>query len=253
MGVQRPLRERLNNWSPSLGFAWDPQGDGKTSVRANFRVAYDRINTQVISSQIYNTIPGVSLGAVNQAFGLSGGAGGTGGRIRDGSVGDSARGHEAGRADAAGGIRGRRNHHHRPGLRVPDDQHVAVRHPARDRPEHRRRRGLHRARASHLFGAYNINQVDIFRNGFLDAYRVVAAGGDSALMNQLFGPDSRRQANETGSQFVRRQFAAQIALNSVAAIAADAASRVESGTPLLQRAGLARPSSAPSRSSRRST
>jgi hypothetical protein len=30
-----------NNWSPSIGFAWDPIGDGKTSIRSNYRLAYD--------------------------------------------------------------------------------------------------------------------------------------------------------------------------------------------------------------------
>ena len=87
-------------------------------------------------------------------------------------------------------------------------------------------------RASHLFGAYNINQAEIYRNGFLDAYNVVARGGESALINQLFGPDSRRQAGESGSQFVRRQFATEVQRNSVAAIAADAAGRLEAGVPV---------------------
>ncbi|MFN7621696.1 MAG: TonB-dependent receptor domain-containing protein, partial [Acidobacteriota bacterium] len=73
----------LNNWSPSIGFAWDPWGDGKTSVRANYRLAYDRINTQVISSQIYNTIPGVTLGVVDVAPQFNG-PNGTNRRIRDG-------------------------------------------------------------------------------------------------------------------------------------------------------------------------
>jgi hypothetical protein len=40
-------------------------------------------------------------------------------------------------------------------------------------------------RAEHLFGAYDVNQAEIFDNGFLDAFNVVKAGGESALMNQL--------------------------------------------------------------------
>ena len=40
-------------------------------------------------------------------------------------------------------------------------------------------------RAENLFGAYNANQVKFHDNGFLEAFNVVKAGGDSALMNQL--------------------------------------------------------------------
>lgn len=33
---------QLTNFAPSLGLAWDPFGDGKTAIRAAYRVAYDR-------------------------------------------------------------------------------------------------------------------------------------------------------------------------------------------------------------------
>ena len=32
---------KLNQWSPRIGIAWDPKGDGKTSVRAGFGIFYD--------------------------------------------------------------------------------------------------------------------------------------------------------------------------------------------------------------------
>ena len=32
-----------NNFAPSVGLAWDPHGNGKTSIRANYRLAYQRL------------------------------------------------------------------------------------------------------------------------------------------------------------------------------------------------------------------
>lgn len=231
----------INNWSPSLGFAWDPKGDGKTAIRGNYRVAYDRINTFVLSSAIYNNIPGVTLGVVDQAFGVAGGPGGTGGRIRDGIPSIAP-----------------------PSTVIPQQQlqpapfgvgAITVVDPDFRAPLTNQwglsiQRDVWKSvvvdvsyigrRASGLFGAYNVNQVDIFRNGFLDEYKrlVADANYQSPLFNQLFGPDTRRTANETGSNFVRRQFATQITNNSVAAIAADAANRVQAGRPLMELAGL---------------
>jgi hypothetical protein len=38
-----------NNFAPSVGLAWDPKGDGKTSVRANYRLAYQRLITWALN------------------------------------------------------------------------------------------------------------------------------------------------------------------------------------------------------------
>ena len=38
-----------NNFSPSIGFVWDPTGSNKTSISANFRVAHDRHMISVYS------------------------------------------------------------------------------------------------------------------------------------------------------------------------------------------------------------
>jgi hypothetical protein len=38
-----------NNFAPSVGIAWDPKGDGKTSVRANYRLAYQRLVTWALN------------------------------------------------------------------------------------------------------------------------------------------------------------------------------------------------------------
>ncbi|MGH9934659.1 MAG: hypothetical protein ACREAM_00340, partial [Blastocatellia bacterium] len=240
--VNRDIYESdLNNWSPSIGLAWDPWGDGKTSVRANYRLASDRINTFVLSSAIYNTIPGVTLGVVNTEFGQTGGPGRTGGRIRDGVPSLAP-----------------------PSTVIPNAQlqpapfgsgTITVVDPDFQSPLTSQwslniQRDLGKnllvdvsyigRKASHLFGAYNIGQVDIFNNGFLSEYNKLTASASyqSPLFNQLFGPDSRRVGAETGSDFVRRQFAGAIALNGVAAIATDAANRIQGGRSLLEIAGL---------------
>jgi hypothetical protein len=38
-----------NNFAPSAGVAWDPKGNGKTSVRANYRLAYQRLITWALN------------------------------------------------------------------------------------------------------------------------------------------------------------------------------------------------------------
>ena len=43
-----------NNWSPRLGFAWDPFGDGKTSVRGGYSVGYDRLFFNITSNIRFN-------------------------------------------------------------------------------------------------------------------------------------------------------------------------------------------------------
>jgi Carboxypeptidase regulatory-like domain len=231
----------LNNWSPSVGLAWDPRGDGKTSIRANYRLAYDRINTFLLSNAIYNTIPGVTFGAVNTGFGISGGPDGVGGRIRDGIPAPLPPAGSNPTSQLQPAPFGSGN------ITVIDP---AFRSPVTNQWQLDIQREIGRnivvevayigRRASSLFGAYNINQVDIFNNGFLGEFNKLAAdsGYRSSLFDQLFAPDTRRRADESGSAFVRRQFATEIANSNVAAIAADAAGRIQGGRSLLELAAL---------------
>ena len=68
----------FDNFGPSIGAAWDPKGDSRSVVRANYRLGYDRINTFPLSALVFQSIPGITTGVANIAFGTSGA------RLRDG-------------------------------------------------------------------------------------------------------------------------------------------------------------------------
>lgn len=229
----------FKNIEPSIGFAWDPFRTGKTSVRANYRLAADRINTFVLSSQIFNSVPGLTLGVQNLAFGQNGGPGGTAGRFRDNLP---AVAPPAGivpelltqpAAFGTTGITAVDPAFHAPHTNMwqLSVQREAWRGIVIDIAYI----GRH---ATGLLGAYDVNQVDYRNNGFLDAFQIVQSGGQSALMNRIYSGDSRLKGTETGSELVRRLFPNPVKNGSVASVANDAATRNENGRSLLDLAGL---------------
>ena len=220
-----------NNFAPSIGVAWDPRGDQQSVIRGNYRMAYDRINTFVLSSNIFQSIPGITTGVSNTSFGQAGG------RLRDGvpNLQPTVSPEDFLQPPAVG----------TGSIRVVDPEFQT---PITHGWAISYQRALFKnslfeiayvgRRAEHLFGAYDANQVEIFDNGFVDAFKIVQAGGESELMNQLVAPDSRRRAGESGSEMVRRLFASTLELNSVAALADSLGSRVQGGQTLPQLAGL---------------
>lgn len=220
-----------NNFAPSVGVAWDPTNNGRDVVRANYRMAFDRINTFLLSSAIFQSIPGITTSVVNTSFGQAGG------RLRSGLPSLAPTILPAGLLQpppASSSLITVMD----PEFQTPITHGWAISYQR----ELFRQTLLEVAyigrRGEHLFGAYNVNQAEYRSNGFLDAFNIVKAGGESPLMNQLLAPDTRRNAGETGSQMVRRLFSSNLDLNSVAALAASLGSRIQSGQTLPELAGL---------------
>jgi len=229
-----------NNFAPSIGFAWDPFSDGKTAIRANYRLAYDRTNTFVISSSIYQSVPGLTQSVLNQSFGQGGG------RLRQGlPVLSAPTGVTPEQLRQAAPVSARGITTIDPSFSSPESHQWGL--------SAQREVGWNTVvelnyigrRAHNLYGGYDVNQVDIFARdprfgeNFLEGFNTVRAGGDSPLINALLLRDTRRGTptapNETGSQMARRLFASPLSLGSAAGLAASIGQRVQSGaSPFVQ-------------------
>jgi len=220
----------VNNFGPSIGAAWDPKGDGKSALRANYRIAYDRINTFLLSSAIFQSIPGLTTGVVNTAFGQAGG------RLRDGlpalqpTVSPRDFLQPATSSNSARVVD--------PEFQSPLTHGWAISYQREVWNKTMLEVAYVGRNAQHLFGAYNVNQAEYVNNGFLAAFNAAKSGGESALLDRLLGPDTRRNAGESGAAMVRRLFASNLSLNSVAATAASIGQRIQNGRTLPELAGL---------------
>lgn len=220
----------LNNFGPSVGFAWDPFGTGKTSIRSNFRIAFDRIPTFLFASTIFPNMPGETVGVSDQTYGQAGGRLAGMPAIAPPST--------------SPGVLAQPVPYSNNSITVVDPNFRSAvtnqwsfsiqREVARNtivEVSYFGRRGYG------LMGAYNTNQAEIYRNGFLQGFTEVKAGGESALLNRVLAADSRINAGETASGMIRRLFPSDLTNNSVGALAANFAGRLQNGRSVTDLSG----------------
>ncbi|MBL8177192.1 MAG: carboxypeptidase regulatory-like domain-containing protein [Bryobacterales bacterium] len=102
------------------------------------------------------------------------------------------------------------------------------------------------SKGTRLLRASNVNEINIFESGLLDAYRVASTGGHSPLLNSMFlglniaGLGRIDGVNLTGTDAVRAFQAANIANQAVATVGDFLNRTTVAGAPgeLLRRAGL---------------
>lgn len=221
---------------PSLGFAWDPFKTGKTSIRANYRMASDRIATFLFGSSIFQSALGNALGATNTAFGQAGGL------YRNvtpviASLIPSQTPAQARQPAAFGALS---TSVIDPDLQFPQIHEWSVsfqREIGNGNVVEVNYIGKH---GVHLLGGYNVNQVNIFATDprcgsqtFVDAFKLAQAGNSANCLATLLS-----STNGVGGSpdLFRTQFATDLANGNVATSAQTLARR--SGTTALTANGF---------------
>ena len=229
------FKNDLNNFSPSIGFAWDPFSKGKTSIRANYRITYDRLNSQVNGAQLFQTAPGNNVGVSNTAFGQGGGL------IRNGlPILTPTQSPNDLRQPAAFGTGTQTVFD--PRSQYPIIKSFSVSFQQEIWWGNVVEINYINNRGDHLFGGYNANQANINAqpsgfNSFLTEFNLIRANAayNSPLINALFTGSA---ANNTGTSTFRSTNTTNITNGNVASAAISVSSRIVGGLQMIAANGF---------------
>jgi hypothetical protein len=212
---------------PSIGFAWDPFKTGKNSIRGNYRMASDRIASQLLGANIFQNIPGNALGAVNATFGQGGGLYRNVGPIISGLTPSSTP--DALRQPAAFGV-GSINVFD-PNFQFPQIHSWSLSYQKEIARQMVLEVNYIGKRGVHLIGGYNANQANINAKvagqseSFLDAFNTVRnnATANSPLINLLLTGSA---TNNAGTALFRTLNPTALSQGSVGTLAVNTSQRI---------------------------